>query len=166
MRNDLDWSSLAALFPDMSDFEDTQGAMIVDRVSAQVEHLIAFYDSASTLDEVLFYLRTMRLDDLSERLQQIAEPEEEGDAPLQVASIKDLLRFLSEYYPRSRALIGATPEGIVELTLIQGDDRLTLRFQAHDAVLIAAYRPHEQASSQVTMQELLSHKTLIRAELW
>ena len=140
--------------------------MTVSAMRAQIEHLTEFYNAASTLDEVLLYLRAIRLDDLAERLQEIAEPEEEGDEPLQVASVKDLLRFLGTYYPRSRPLIGVTPEGIAELTLIQGDDWLTLRFRAHDDVLIATHRPREQASSQVTMEELLSRKTLIRAELW
>ena len=166
MNDDFDPPSLAALFPDLGDFDDVQGATTVDAMRAQIERLTDFYDAASTLDEVLLYLRAVHRDDLAERLQEIAEPEEEGDEPLQVASVKDLLRFLGEYSPMSRALIGATPEGVAGLTLIQGDDWLTLRFRAHDDILIEAHRPREQASSQVTMQELLKHETLIRAELW
>lgn len=166
MSDDIDPPSLVALFPDMDDVEGVQGATTVDTLRAQIELLTDFYDAASTLDGVLLYLRAVHRDDLAERLQEIAEPEEAGDGPLQVASVKDLLRFLGAYSPRSGPLIGATPEGVAGLTLIQGDDWLTLRFRAHDDVLIAAHRPREQASSQVTMQELLNHETLIRAELW
>ncbi len=166
MHDDRDPSPLVTLFPDMDDFENAQGATTVDALRAQIKRLTDFYDAASTLDEVLLYLRAIHRDDVAERLREIAEPEEEGDGPLQVASVKDLLRFLGAYSPRSRPLIGATPEGVAGLTLIQGDDWLTLRFRANDDVLIEAHRPREQASSQVTMQDLLNHETLIRAELW
>ena len=152
--------------PDVGDFEDLQGAPTVDAMRAQIKLLTDFYGAASTLDEVVLYLRAIRLDDLAERLREIAEPEDEDDEPLQVASVKDLLRFLWAYSPRSHALIGATPDGIAELTLIQGHDQLTLRFRAQDDVVIAAHRPREQALSQVTMRKLLDHETLIRAELW
>lgn len=129
--------------------------------------LASLFCNAQNLSDILIYLRLSQQEILADRLQEIEAPEEDGDEPLSIESTKNLLRFLATFVPRSSPLVGVTPSGNAELTLITGKDRLTVRFLSQGRVILSCIGPDQAASATSDIDTLLDGRLAwLRLDYW